>query len=131
VSLQVQNTSHAGSDEQAGFSLVEMLAALAILAMSGVALMNALTTSTRAASLSEQMTLAQLAAQNVLSEQLLEVDQPLRARSGAYDLAGRSYDWILEIEATDQPSLVRVRLVMSDPETEEVYQVLETLRRTS
>lgn len=118
-------------ERSGGFSLVEMLAALAILALSGVALMNALTTSTRAAILSEQMTLAQIAAQNVLSVNLLEVNQPLRERSGVYEMAGREFQWSLEIDATDQPNLVLVRMIVSDPETEEVLQVLETLRRAS
>lgn len=120
-----------GARRERGFSLVEVLAALAILALSGVALMNALTTSTRAAFESRQMTLAQIAAQNVLSEQLLEVRQPLRERSGIYTLSEREFEWSLEIDNTDQPNLVLVRLIVSDPDTETVYQVLETLRRTS
>ena len=120
-----------GARRERGFSLVEVLAALAILALSGVALMNALTTSTRAAFESRQMTLAQIAAQNVLSEQLLEVRQPLRERSGIYTLSEREFEWSLEIDNTYQPNLVLVRLIVSDPDTETVYQVLETLRRTS
>ena len=120
-----------GARRERGFSLVEVLAALAILALSGVALMNALTTSTRAAFESRQMTLAQIAAQNVLSEQLLEVRQPLRERSGTYTLSEREFEWSLEIDNTDQPNLVLVRLIVSDPDSETVYQVLETLRRTS
>lgn len=117
---------------QAGFSLIEMLAALTILALAGVALMNALTTSTRSAALAREMTLAQIAAQNLLSEQILDTDPgQMRERSGEYALGGRSFSWALEIEATGQPDLVRLRLVISDPETEAVYQALETLRRTS
>ena len=117
---------------QAGFSLIEMLAALTILALAGVALMNALTTSTRSATLAREMTLAQIAAQNLLSEQILDTDPgQMRERSGEYALGGLSFTWVLEIEATGQPDLVRLRLVISDPETEAVYQALETLRRTS
>lgn len=117
---------------QAGFSLIEMLAALTILALAGVALMNALTTSTRSAALAQEMTLAQIAAQNLISEQILDTDPgQMRERSGEYALGGRNFVWTLEIEATGQPDLVRLRLVVSDPETEAVYQALETLRRTS
>ncbi|WP_421856866.1 type II secretion system minor pseudopilin GspI [Oceanicaulis sp.] len=117
---------------QAGFSLIEMLAALTILALAGVALMNALTMSTRSAALAREMTLAQIAAQNLISEQILDTDPgQMRERSGEYALAGRNFAWSLEIEATGQPDLVRLRLVVSDPETEAVYQALETLRRTS
>ena len=117
---------------QAGFSLIEMLAALTILALAGVALMNALTTSTRSATLAREMTLAQIAAQNLLSEQILDTDPgQMRERTGEYALGGLNFTWVLEIEATGQPDLVRLRLVVSDPETEAVYQALETLRRTS
>lgn len=117
---------------QAGFSLIEMLAALTILALAGVALMNALTTSTRSAALAREMTLAQIAAQNLLSEQILDTDPgQMRERTGEYALGGQAFAWALEIESTGQPDLVRLRLVISDPETEAVYQALETLRRTS
>ena len=117
---------------QSGFSLIEMLAALTILALAGVALMNALTTSTRAAALAREMTLAQIAAQNLLSEQILDSDPgQMRERTGEYELGGQAFAWALEIESTGQPDLVRLRLVISDPETEAVYQALETLRRTS
>ncbi|WP_273146310.1 type II secretion system minor pseudopilin GspI [Oceanicaulis alexandrii] len=117
---------------QAGFSLIEMLAALTILALAGVALMNALTTSTRSATLAREMTLAQIAAQNLLSEQILDTDPgQMRERTGEYALGGLNFSWRLEIEATGQPDLVRLRMVVSDPETEAVYQALETLRRTS
>ena len=116
----------------AGFSLIEMLAALTILALAGVALMNALSTSARSATLAREMTLAQIAAQNLLSEQILEADPgQMRERSGDYALGGQAFSWALEIEATGQPDLVRLRLVISDPDTETVYQTLETLRRTS
>jgi general secretion pathway protein I len=117
---------------QAGFSLIEMLAALTILALAGVALMNALTTSARSAALAREMTLAQIAAQNLLGEQILDTDpDQMRERTGEYALGGLNFSWTLEIEATGQPDLVRLRLVVSDPETESVYQALETLRRTS
>jgi len=117
------------SQRQTGFSLVEMLAALAILAISGVALMNAMTTSTRAAQLTQDLTLAQITAQNMLSEQLINDRAPLRERRGNYELGGRSFIWTLEIETTSQPNLVRLRLVVADPQTEDVLYVLETLRR--
>jgi len=117
------------SQRQTGFSLVEMLAALAILAISGVALMNAMTTSTRAAQLTQDLTLAQITAQNMLSEQLINDRAPLRERRGDYELGGRSFIWTLEIETTSQPNLVRLRLVVADPQTEDVLYVLETLRR--
>lgn len=115
-----------------GFSLIEMLAALAILAMAGVALMNALTASTRSATLMQEMTLAQIAAQNLLGEVLLDAGPGApRDQRGEYVLGEQSFAWALEVEDSGQPDLVRLRLVISEPDAETVLYTLETLRRTS
>ena len=117
---------------QAGFSLIEMLAALAILALAGVALMNALSTSARSATLAREMTLAQIAAQNLLSEALLEAEPgALRDQRGEYALAGQSFDWALDVNDAGQPDLLRLRLVITQPDSEVVLYTLDTLRRTS
>lgn len=101
-------------DRQAGFSLIEMLAALAVLAIAGVALTNAMTTSVRSAGFSQQASLAGLAADNLLALQLAgEGGQSLRDRGGAYELAGRRYDWRLDVEATADPELDRITLSVS------------------
>ncbi|WP_306016089.1 type II secretion system minor pseudopilin GspI [Oceanicaulis sp. MMSF_3324] len=117
---------------QDGFSLIEMLAALAILALAGVALMNALSTSARSATLAREMTLAQIAAQNLLSEEILNAGAgAMRDQRGEYALGGQRFDWALEVDDAGQPNLVRVRLVISDPDAETVLYTLDTLRRTS
>ena len=117
---------------QAGFSLIEMLAALAILALAGVALMNALSSSARSATLAREMTLAQIAAQNRLSEVLLEAGPgALRDQRGEYMLGGQSFDWALEVDDAGQPDLLRLRLVITEADSEAVLYTLETLRRVS
>jgi general secretion pathway protein I len=98
---------------QAGFSLVEMLAALAVLAVAGLALMNAMTTGVRAAGLAQETALAGLAADNILALQIArEGGQALRARSGTYGLAGLDYEWRLSIEAAPGGRLDEVTLVL-------------------
>lgn len=98
---------------QAGFSLVEMLAALAVLAVAGLALMNAMTTGVRAAGLAQETALAGLAADNVLALQIArEGGQALRDRSGRYELAGLDYEWRLAIEAAPGGRLDQVTLVL-------------------
>ncbi len=117
---------------QDGFSLIEMLAALAILALAGVALMNALSTSARSATLAREMTLAQIAAQNLLSEEILNAGGgAMRDQRGEYALGGQRFDWALQVDDAGQPNLVRVRLVISDPDAATVLYTLDTLRRTS
>ncbi|HBU61412.1 MAG: type II secretion system protein GspI [Oceanicaulis sp.] len=120
------------AQRQDGFSLIEMLAALAILALAGIALMNALSTSARSATLAREMTLAQIAAQNLLSEALLNAGPgAMRDQRGEYALGGQSFDWALEVDDAGQPDLLRLRLVISEADADTVLYTLETLRRTS
>lgn len=107
-----------------GFSLIEMLAALSVLAIAGMALTNAMTTSVRAAGLSQQVSLAGLAADNLLALNLAGEDgQALRDRSGIYELAGRSYHWRLEVEETADPQLDRITVVVEQDQREAARRV--------
>lgn len=114
---------------EAGFSLVEMLAALAILAVAGLALMNAMTTGVRAAGLAQETALAGLAADNILALQIAGEGGQLRARSGAYELAGVSYDWRLSIDAAPGASLDQVTLVLEREDREAARRVTFVRRR--
>ncbi|MGJ3232707.1 MAG: type II secretion system minor pseudopilin GspI [Oceanicaulis sp.] len=106
---------------EAGFSLMEMLAALAVLAIAGVALMNALTTSVRASTLAGDAALAGLAADNLLATSLAESrGDPPANRSGPYEIAGRTFDWRLESEAAGTQGLARVTLVVETEDGREV-----------
>ncbi|MFW5662002.1 MAG: type II secretion system minor pseudopilin GspI [Oceanicaulis sp.] len=99
---------------EAGFSLIEMLAALAVLAIAGAALTNALTTTVRSAALSEEAALAAMAAETVLATRIVEArGAPLADRTGAIELAGRSYDWTLDVGQSGDPGLDRIELTVS------------------
>ncbi len=97
----------------AGFSLVEMLAALVVLAIAGLALVQALTQSARAATLAEDRALAALAAENVMAEWRLERTGSPRDASGQYVFAGRDYAWRIAIASTPEAGLVAVSLEIS------------------
>ncbi len=109
---------------EAGFSLVEMLAALAVLAVAGLALMNAMTTGVRAAGLAQERALAGLAADNILALQIAgQGGQALRARSGTYELAGLEYDWRVAIDAAPGGRLDQVTLVLERDDREAARRV--------
>lgn len=111
-----------------GFSLIEVLVALAVLAVAGVALSNAMTTSVRATALSQDIALANLAADNVLALQLAgDGGQALRERGGSYELAGVTYEWRLEIINAAQ-GLDRVDVIV-EREGQEVAQRTTFVRR--
>jgi len=104
--------------DERGFSLVEMLAALMVLAIAGVALVNAVGQTSRSASLARDKTIAQLAASNVLNQLILDAaGAPVAETDGQYETAGRRFDWSLEVEETADPGLVRLTLELADAET--------------
>lgn len=113
----------------AGFSLVEMLAALTVLAIAGLALVQALTQSARAAVMSEDRALAALAAENVFAGWRLDTAGPAaRPAQGAYAFAGRNYDWRIETAPTPEDGLIRVTLELS-PQGQRPGQPFYTLTR--
>ena len=117
-------------DRQSGFSLVEIIVALAVLSIAGIALMNAVTQSGRTAIVAREQSLAQVAAENLMNQFVLNL-QPggsISDQSGQYDMAGRTYDWVLEIGETSDPQFKQVTLSVSD-DVGELY-TLTTFRRT-
>ena len=101
---------------QLGFSLVEILVALAILSMAGLALMGSVTQAGRSAILAREQGLAQLAAESVLNTAILEAvsGRGVQPGNGVYALAGIEYRWQLEVAETSDPALRRVVLTLSD-----------------
>ncbi|WP_019960061.1 type II secretion system minor pseudopilin GspI [Woodsholea maritima] len=92
---------------EAGFSLIEVMVALAILSLAGVALLNAVTQSSRATGMVQRQALAALAAENLLNQAYL--DHPGRgalvADGGTYDLGGETYSWSLDLLPTGQDGM--------------------------
>ncbi|MFP4519600.1 MAG: type II secretion system minor pseudopilin GspI [Oceanicaulis sp.] len=114
---------------EAGFSLIEMLAALAVLAIAGVALMNALTTGVRAAALAEDAALAGLAADNLMAREIAEArGAPPGARSGPYEIAGRVFEYRLEAAPSGDPGLTRLTLTVAAEDGREAARRVTFLR---
>lgn len=107
--------SNASSPEQ-GFTIVETLVALFVFALAGVALMSMQTQSSSALSRVESRSLANLVAQNNLIDQLARrTPVELGVRSGETELAGRRWQWSVEIARTDDPSTLRLISTAADP----------------
>lgn len=114
---------------EAGFSLIEMLAALAVLAIAGLALLNALTTGVRAAALAEDAALSGLAAENLMATVIAEArSAPVRDRSGRYEIAGRAFDWRLEVSAAGDRELSQLDLILEDVDGREAARLTTFMR---
>lgn len=92
-----------------GFTLLEVLVALAIFALVAASVLSASARSLQTAARLEDKTLAMWIADNHLSElQLAETPAADGREQGELRFAGRRWQWQSEIQATSEPSMRRV-----------------------
>lgn len=94
-----------------GFTLLEVLVALAIFALVAASVLTASARSVRTAAQLEEKTLAMWVADNRMSELQLADAPPSDGRDqGQVAFAGRNWLWQSEIEVTSEPAMRRVTL---------------------
>lgn len=94
-----------------GFTLLEVLVALAIFALVAASVLTAGARSVRTAAQLEDKTLAMWIADNRLTEMQLERSPVSDGRDeGQVAFAGRNWSWQSEVEATSEPAMRRVTL---------------------
>lgn len=118
------------TSDQSGFSLIEMMAALAVIALAGIAVVQMLQTTTQNTAALEERSLAMLAAENILNEQLL-IAEDRGSRSGSYALAGVEYDWRLAINRTTDTALMQYVVTIHPDRQDRTLARIETFRRRS
>jgi len=92
-----------------GFTLIEVLVALAIVAIGMAAVMGALTSSANTISYLRDKTFAQWVALNQIATLRLSGQQPATGISnGDTDFGGRSWHWRQEVVATQVPGAERI-----------------------
>ena len=103
---------------RAGFTLVEILVALAILAVALAAGMRAVAQSADGATLLKQRTLALWVAQNRLAAAQVEIPPPsLGNYRGDATQAGVPFVWQATITTTPNPAFRRIDIVVAEPAT--------------
>tara|TARA_R110000868_G_scaffold2384_9_gene17770 strand:+ start:6592 stop:6987 length:396 start_codon:yes stop_codon:yes gene_type:complete len=112
----------------AGFSLIEMMAALAVISIAGLALLNMVQATSRNSAQVQARALAMTAAENLLNTELLRPQDP-QSRSGSYELAGTAYDWHLTVAPTSDAGLLRLTLDVALPDANAPLAEIETFRR--
>jgi general secretion pathway protein I len=94
---------------QKGFTLIEVLVALAIVAIGMAAVLGALTSSANTVSYLRDKTFAQWVALNQIATLRLSGQMtPAGNSDGDTDFAGRSWHWRREVTATQVPGVVRI-----------------------
>ncbi len=94
-----------------GFTLLEVLVALAIFALVAASVLSATARSLQTASRLEEKTLAMWIADNRLTELQLSQSPVADGREqGEVEFAGRRWQWQSEVQGTSEPDMRRVTL---------------------
>ena len=102
-------TARRGPRRQPGFTLIEVLVAVAVLATAMGAIMSAMTRYTANAVHLQERSMALFVAHNRLTEILLEPQWPSVGKSdGDEELAGNDWRWDVQVLETQDPALRRV-----------------------
>jgi general secretion pathway protein I len=92
-----------------GFTLIEVLVALAIVAIGMAALMTALTSSASTTSYMRDKTLAEWVALNQIEAVRLKLQRPQKGESdGDAEMAGRKWKWHQEVMETEVKGIMRI-----------------------
>ena len=117
---------------QQGFSLVETIAALGILALAAVPLMQLSSDALQSTGRLEARFLARTTAENVLSRMMADTE-PLEIGqiSGSEAQLGRSFDWTLTIAPTGREALYRMEVRVQQAGRDQTLARLTTLKAAS
>jgi type II secretion system protein I len=92
-----------------GFTLVEVLVALAIVTLGMAALLSAVGSSADSASYQRDKTLAEWVALNRIEEVRLALQRPTKGKSdGETEMAGVKWKWAQEVQETEVKGILRV-----------------------
>ena len=97
-----------------GFSLIEMLVALAVFSLAVIALLHLAGQNTRAAAAIEERVIAGVVADNRAVEAVLAGPGELATEeTGAETCGDRAWQWTRRVQATDDSGIVRVLIAVS------------------
>lgn len=105
---------------QRGFTILELLIALAIFALAGVSVMQAANNHIRTLGMIEDITLAGFVAENEL--QLAKLDPkwpPELRREGEADMGHKHWVWVIESVETLDPDFRMLRIKVADKDSPE------------
>ncbi|MEL7540174.1 MAG: type II secretion system minor pseudopilin GspI [Pseudomonadota bacterium] len=121
--------SNAKRSRQSGFSLVETVAAMGILALAAIPLMQVTTDASRNAASLESRLLARTVAENVMARSMATrevIDAGISA--GQETQMGRTYNWVRTASQADQGALQNLRVDVRPAESDQVLASLISLK---
>ncbi len=103
------------SDRESGFTLIEMLVALAIFSLAALALIRLNAATVRSSADVATRTFGQIVAQNIAAETITDPVAPSVGRAvGTTENGGRSWIWARTTSRTADPAILRVDIMITD-----------------
>jgi len=109
---------------QAGFSLMEVLVALAVLAIAMAALVKSAGSFTSNQAYLENKTIAHWVALNQLAVLQVTDNQPLGLQEGVQEMAGRMWNWSALLTSTPDPDVMKAEVTVKQENSETVFALL-------
>lgn len=117
---------------QRGFTLLEILVALAVLALAMGAVINAVSDYTGTVSHLRDRTFANWVARNVLNDYQARIEWPRVGEiKGSTEMGSQEWDWVARVSQTDEGELRRmdVEVMLADDDDEAVLTTLSGFLR--
>lgn len=97
-----------------GFTLIEIMVALAVFSLAALALVRLESATIRGASVIDETMVASLVARNVAIEAVTDARVPARGRSAGSEVnGGRRWSWVREVTPTGNAEIVRIDVAVS------------------
>lgn len=98
-----------------GFTLIEVMVALAVFALAALALVRLEGATLRGAGFADSATMAQLVARNVAVDAMTDARPPAAGRvEGAEENGGRRWRWTREVRALGDGQVLRIDVAVAD-----------------
>ncbi|KQR81310.1 type II secretion system minor pseudopilin GspI [Sphingomonas sp. Leaf343] len=98
-----------------GFTLIEIMVALAVFSLAALALVRLESATVRGASIIDEDVAAELVARNVALDALTEAEAPMPGRtSGAETNGGRAWRWTRQVSSVGDARVVRIDVAVAN-----------------